>query len=162
MPSARARVRARRQVARGYMIMDVAIASVVSLLLAASLAPSIHEVRHRGMDTGLAARLQLLRGAVWMFRIEHADQNPAPDRIAEQLVSWTSVHGATSRDRTAVHVITPYLREIPPLTVGARAGARDIGAADAPGVGWTFAAGIIRANTAPDERDSRGVPFLDY
>lgn len=158
MRAGRSYVRARR----GYALVDVAVAAVVSLVLAATFAPAVHEARERGLDAGLAARLQLLRGAVWMFRIDHNGVSPSPDLIEVQLLGWTDATGDPSPVRTTLHFISPYLRQIPALPVGSRAGASAIGEVDAPGVGWTFTNEVIRANTLPGERDARGVAFLDY
>jgi hypothetical protein len=148
--------------ARGYLLVDVAVGAVLSLVLAAALAPTVHEARMRGMDVGLAARLHLLRGAVWMFQADHNGVAPAPDRIEEQLLNWTDGAGNTNPSRTSVYLTSPYLRQIPALNVGSRAGARAIGPDDRPGVGWIYSAGVVRANTARGERDARGVEFLDY
>jgi len=158
MHAGRPCVRARR----GYALVDAAVASVVSLVLAATLAPTVHEARQRGMDTALAARLHLLRGAVWMFRADHNGASPSADRIEHQLLGWTDDVGDPSPVRTPLHMLSPYLRQIPALPVGLRAGARAIGERDSPGVGWTFTGEVIRANAAPGERDARGVQFLDY
>lgn len=153
----------RVRAARGYALVDIAVAGVLSLVLAATLAPRVHDARVRGMDSGLAARLQLLRGAVWMFRIDHNDMAPAPDKVEIQLLCWTDEAGDTSAvGRTPLHFVSPYLRQIPFLTVGARAGVRGIGQADHAGIGWAYTDGFIRANTLPEERDARGVAFSDY
>jgi competence protein ComGC len=146
----------------GYALLDIAVASVISLLLAAAFAPTVHDARLHGLDTGLAARVQLLRSSVRMYQCDHDGTSPDPGRIEEQLLGWTDPVGAANAAPSPTFTISPYLRQIPALPVGSRTGCRRIGPANAPSIGWTYAAGMVRPNALAGERDVRGVAYMDY
>ena len=86
---------------------------------------------------------------------------------------YTNDAGATSATKTATHVYGPYLRKVPPITVGPlksdntknaifKTGTTDTVEAT-PTAGWLYnkSSGTIKANV-PTEADQNGKLYADY
>jgi hypothetical protein len=86
---------------------------------------------------------------------------------------YTNDAGATSATKTATHVYGPYLRKVPPITVGPlksdntknsifKTGTSDT-VETTPTAGWLYnkSSGTIKANV-PTEVDQGGKLYSDY
>jgi hypothetical protein len=114
------------------------------------------------------AYLTALRNGIEMHATEHMGNWPDAERIEGQLTQHTDEDGNVSPTRDDDHRYGPYLRKVPPVTVGPNNGISKIGDSRSvsqgdPGYGWIYDAvtGEIRGNTG-SARDAQGRLYSDY
>jgi len=148
---------------RAFSLIELVIVVVIIGIIAAIAIPRMSRGAAGAADGALTANLAVLRNAIELFHAEHG-KFPDADKIEDQLKGYTNLNGdiGTLGDGTSIY--GPYIREIPPLPVGAKKGSKGIAAADGAGVGWiyTAATGQIRANTTASEKDVNGKLYSDY
>jgi hypothetical protein len=128
-------------------------------------------------DSALSGNLNVLRSAIELFATEHGGKFPGELGSAtpeQQLTQFTDDAGGISTTKTATHIYGPYLRKIPPITVGPLKGDKDkntlfkTGTTDTveatPTCGWLYneSTGGIKANVATTELDQNNKPYVDY
>jgi len=152
----------RRRLSGGFSLLEVVIVVAIIAILAAIGIPRMSRGSRGANDAAVSGNLSVLRNAIDLFSAEHGGAYPAVADCNDQLTSYTDVSGDTSATKTGGYIYGPYLRSIPPLTVGAHKGEKGIADANAAGVGWiyTAASGDIRANAT--ETDDAGVVYSDY
>ena len=153
----------RHRNSRGFSLLEVVIVVAIIAILAAIGIPRMSRGSKGANDAAVSGNLSVLRNAIDLFSAEHGGAYPTAATVENQLTLYSDVSGATNATKTATHIYGPYLRKVPPLTVGARKGENGIAAADANDVGWIYteASGDIRANTTT-ETDDAGVLYSDY
>ena len=160
----------RKWVGRGiFSLMELAVVVVVLGVVAAIVAPRMSRgapASPHQADQVLVGELRLLRAALDDYAAQHAGHYPGGDvtRITQQLTGYTDRAGDTSATPTPKHNLGPYLREIPPLPVGARRGNAALAIDSDPQAAWHYtpATGQIRANTGERECDAIGRPYSSY
>jgi prepilin-type N-terminal cleavage/methylation domain-containing protein len=147
----------------GFSLLEVVIVVAIIAILAAIGIPRMSRGSAGANDAAVSGNLSVLRNAIDLFSAEHGGAFPTAVAIETQLTQYTDASGTTNATKTGGYIYGPYLRSIPPLTVGARKGQSGIAAADANDVGWIYteASGDIRANTTT-ETDDAGVLYSDY
>ena len=153
----------RQRHTRGFSLLEVVIVVAIIAILAAIGIPRMSRGSKGANDAAVSGNLSVLRNAIDLFSAEHGGSFPTALAIENQLIQYSDVSGATNATKTATHIYGPYLRSVPPLTVGARKGSDGIAAADGNDVGWIYteASGDIRANTTT-ETDDAGVLYSTY
>ena len=113
----------------------------------------------------LIGDLTVIRASIDLYTTEHVGGLPTLANFVSQMIQFSDVNGNTSATKTGLFIYGPYLRQIPPLPVGAQKGLTGIKASPADGVGafgWTYSSGMIFANTAAGEVDDSGKPYNTY
>ncbi|MHC4518139.1 MAG: prepilin-type N-terminal cleavage/methylation domain-containing protein [Planctomycetota bacterium] len=153
----------RKRHSKAFSLLEVVIVVAIIAILAAIGIPRMSRGSKGANDAAVSGNLAVLRNGIDLFSAEHGGAFPTAVAIENQLLQYTDVSGATNASKTATHIYGPYLRTVPPLTVGARKGQNGIAAADANDVGWIYteASGDIRANTTT-ETDDAGRLYSDY
>lgn len=153
----------RKRHSKAFSLLEVVIVVAIIAILAAIGIPRMSRGSKGANDAAVSGNLAVLRNGIDLFSAEHGGAFPTAVAIENQLLQYTDVSGATNASKTATHIYGPYLRTVPPLTVGARKGQNGIAAADANDVGWIYteASGDIRANTTT-ETDDTGRLYSDY
>jgi hypothetical protein len=162
-----------RLIKRGmFSLLQAALVLTFLAVVASIVGPRISRAAHSPghlPDQLLIGHLKALRTAISDYAADHAGRVPSGDatQITQQLTRYTDTAGATSATRTARHRLGPYLREIPPLTVGGKAGSstiRVVKTLQAWDAAWLYdeSTGQIRANTPPQECDSIGREYASY
>jgi general secretion pathway protein G len=148
---------------RGFSLLEVVIVVAIIAILAAIGIPRMSRGSAGANDAAVSGNLSVLRNAIDLFSAEHGGAFPTAATCADQLTLYTDVSGTANATKTGGYIYGPYLRGVPPLTVGARKGQSGIAAADANDVGWIYddTTGDIRANTTT-ETDDAGVLYSDY
>jgi prepilin-type N-terminal cleavage/methylation domain-containing protein len=148
---------------RGFSLIELVIVVVIIGIIGAIAIPRMSRGSAGAADNALRGNLAVLRGAIETFAAEHDGLYPSATDITVQLTQYSDSQGTTNASRTATHIYGPYIREIPPLPVGARKGSSGIATADGAGVGWIYnpTSGAIRANTTT-EADVSGKLYSDY
>ncbi len=115
-------------------------------------------------DSALRGDLAALRNAIRSVRRRHSGALPAAANIANQFTKYTDATGNSSqRHQDPICVYGPYIRSIPPLPIGTKAGSSGISATDGSDVGWLYteATGKIVPNTG-DLKDNKAIPYASY
>jgi len=152
---------------RGFSLVELVIVVVIIGIIGAIAIPRLSRGSAAASDNALRGDLAVLRRAIELYAAEHDNTFPAEATIANQLTQFTDGAGNTNATKTAVFIYGPYLKEIPPLPVGARKNSRGIANADAAGIGWIYVVnasgqGEIKANTGAAEKDASGTLYNTY
>lgn len=149
---------------RAFSLIELVIVVVIIGIIAAIAIPRMSRGATGANDSALSGNLAVLRKAIDLYQAEHDGNFPAAATIVAQLTTYTDSSGAAQATKDATHIFGPYLRVIPPLSVGTtRKGQSGIAAADAATIGWIYTAadGSIKANTTT-EADATGKLYNTY
>ena len=149
---------------RGFSLLELVIAVTIFVIIAAIGIPRLSRGTRSAVDSALSGSLVLLRNAIDLYAAEHVDTYPTAAGINKQLTQYSDKAGNVSATRNTAYIYGPYVRNVPPLPVGARKGCTTIAPADANDVGWIYDGntGSIRANTTADEEDETGRLYSTY
>jgi prepilin-type N-terminal cleavage/methylation domain-containing protein len=157
---------------RGFSLIELVIVVVIIGIIAAIAIPRMSRGTSGAGDSALSGNLNVLRNAIELYATEHTGTFPTDP--ANQLTLYTNDAGGTSATRTATHIYGPYLRKVPPITVGSLKSDNSknslilVGTTDTPETtptkGWIYntGTGTIRANTTATELDQNGKAYSDY
>ena len=158
-------MRERRHTTRGgFSLLEVVIVVAIIAILAAIGIPRMSRGSRGANDSAVSGNLAVLRNAIDLYAAEHGGGYPAVATIADQLTKYSDTSGTTSATKVSPYIYGPYIRSIPPLTVGARKNQTGIKAADDPNTGWIYdvATGGIKTNTTDAEVDDAGKKYNAY
>src|SRR5215210_4086172 len=113
-------VRAKRRHG-AFSLIELVIVVVIIGIIAAIAIPRMSRGTAGAADSALGGNLNVLRNALELFATEHNGKFPGQIGTAtaeEQLTSYTDDVGGTSATKTSTKIYGPYLRKIPPITVG--------------------------------------------
>lgn len=154
---------------RAFSLIELVIVVVIIGIIAAIAIPRMSRGATGANDSALSGNLAVLRKAVDLYQAEHDGAYPAAATIADQLTKRTNAAGAvqpTPGTDDNLYPFGPYLRAIPPLSVGANKGqtAFHTGALGTANYGWQYTAstGVVKANTAGTETDAAAKLYSDY
>jgi prepilin-type N-terminal cleavage/methylation domain-containing protein len=158
---------------QGFSLIELVIVVVIIGIIAAIAIPRMSRGTAAAGDSALGGNLSVLRSAIELFATEHGGTFPAGATIVNQLTQYTDDAGNAQAAKDATHVYGPYLRKIPPVTVGTLKSdntknsviipqATDTPEASPTG-GWIYntATGAMHANV-PTAADQNGKLYSDY
>ena len=159
---------------KGFSLIELVIVVVIIGIIAAIAIPRMSRGTAGAADSALSGNLNVLRNAIELYATEHGGVFPGNHLVTtteHALTKFTDDAGAASDTKTATHIYGPYLRKVPPVTVGPlknTAGADDIstGIVDvvdvSPTAGWLYNknTGHIKANTSASDQNSK--PYAEY
>jgi len=153
-----------RKRSRGFSLLELVIVVVIIAIIAAIAVPRLSRGTAGAADSALSGNLAVLRNAIDLYSAEHGGSYPTAAAIVAQLTTYTNAAGEAQAAKDTTHIYGPYIREVPPLPVGAKKGSTGIAAADGAGVGWIYTAGTgaIHANCADTEVDDTGKQYNQY
>ena len=159
----------------GFSLIELVIVVVIIGIIAAIAIPRMSRGTAGAADSALSGNLNVLRNAIELYATEHNNKFPghatgvSPE---DALTKYTNDAGATSDSPGGAFVYGPYLRKIPPVTVGPLKSSSpanrtfSTGIVDTvelvPTAGWLYnkQTGTIKANTS--ETDQNGKAYSDY
>ncbi len=153
---------------RGFSLIELVIVIVIIGVIGAIAIPRMTRGANNAGSAALKADMQVLRGAIELYRAEHDGKFPTVANFSDQMLKYTDSDGANAATtpNTATGVIYgPYLAAIPAVPVGPNKGATGVAtsaAADATD-GWIYneTTGVISANTGA-ATDQDGKAYSSY
>ena len=153
-----------------FSLIELVIVVVIIGIIAAIAIPRMSRGSAGAADAAVQQNLSLLRNAIDMYQQEHNGDLPAKTsgtatEFVAQMTGYSDLKGATGAKSNTFY-LGPYLRSIPPITVGDNKGKNGIAigsaAADAT-TGWVYDAttGNITAY-APGSTDAQGRSYASY
>ena len=157
---------------RGFSLIELVIVVVIIGIIAAIAIPRMSRGTAGAADSAVSGNLNVLRNAIELYATEHGGAFPAAATIVDQLTKYTNDAGAVSPDgtKTGTYIYGPYLRKIPPITVGAiksdstKNTLIGTAATDPPTTGWVYNAttGEIKPNLPAGAKDQNDKLYSDY
>ena len=149
---------------QAFSLLELVIVVVIIGIIAAIAVPRLSRGSAGAADAALAGDLAVMRNAIDLYATEHPGLFPTEANIANQLTQYTDIAGVAQAAKDATHIYGPYVRKIPPLPVGAKAGQTGIDKDDGGSIGWIYdgTTGNIAANCADSETDASGTRYNQY
>lgn len=143
-----------RSIKQGFSLIELVIVVVIIGIISAIAIPRLSRGAEGADEAKLKQDLAVLNKALEFYAAEHGGEYPSESNGPAQLTQYTDALGNVSTTKTDPYIYGPYLRDAPSATGGARPGAKGMGTADAPGIGWLYSKthGRIHLNRgfAPD------------
>lgn len=110
-----------------FSMMEVVVVLIVLGVVATIVGPRISRASHAQANSGeplLVGNLRALRTAIDAFAADHDNRCPWGDgrQVVAQLTQFTDRSGAINGMWSKRYRYGPYLREIPPVSVGSKRG----------------------------------------
>ena len=161
-----------RKASRAFSLVELVIVVVILAIIGAIAIPRMSRGAKGASDSALISDLAVFRSAIDLYATEHGGDLPGLT-VVTQLTQYSDINGGVLALKDATHIYGPYLRQIPPMPVGSKKGARDVFvttvAADTPPGGaatdgWWYnsATGEIRANLPVGDVDESGKKYNTY
>jgi prepilin-type N-terminal cleavage/methylation domain-containing protein len=163
---------------RAFSLIELVIVVVIIGIIAAIAIPRMSRGSAGAADNALAQNLAILRNAVDMFQTEHNGAYPTPNgtvTVEDLLTKYSNSNGdavQVSKDPNGVYVYGPYLRTVPPITVGDHKGKNGIAysatsqqvPSAAADTAWLYngADGSVAPFTGSITKDSAGKSYSSY
>jgi prepilin-type N-terminal cleavage/methylation domain-containing protein len=148
----------------GFSLIELVIVVVIIGIIAAIAIPRMSRGSQGAQESALIGNLSVLRNAIELFSTEHGGTLPTTTAFVTQITGKTDATGSATIDAGEV-AYGPYLREIPPLPVGANQGKNTVGTTLGADAGWIYDPADTRyifANCADSELSSTGKKFNTY
>lgn len=146
-----------------FSLIELVIVVVIIGIIAAIAIPRMSRGATGANDNALVGNLAVLRKAIDLYQAEHGGSYPTVADFEKAMTLYSNEAGDDfNATKDATHVFGPYMRAVPPLTVGAKKGSNGVAAVDGAGVGWIYDAnaGTIKSNTT--EKDATGRLYNTY
>ena len=168
---------ARRKVRPGgFSLIELVIVVVIIGIIAAIAIPRMSRGSAGAADSALSQNVSQLRTALDTYQAEHGGTYPTPTgsiTVADLLLKYSNIDGtavAAAKDTTNNIIYGPYMRTIPPITVGTEKGSNGISVSTTAGVAATAGTGVAwlyntaDGTIAPNAsgNDSTGKSYSSY
>ncbi len=150
---------------RAFSLIELVIVVVIIGIIAAIAIPRLSRGAAGAADAALIGDLAVMRAGIDLYETEHVGDQPTLASFVNQMTQFTDANGNTSATKGGLFIYGPYLRQVPPLPVGAQKAQTKIKAPPANGLGafgWVYSSGLMFANTAAGEVDDSGKPYNTY
>ncbi|MGH7243436.1 MAG: type II secretion system protein [Phycisphaerales bacterium] len=156
-----------QQSRRAFSLLELVIVVVILGILAAIAVPRMSRSATAAADNAVMADLAVIRNALDLFQTEHGGSYPALTDVTNALTQYSDIGGTTfsATKNTGTGIIYgPYVRVVPPLSVGANKGKNTFVGTLGGAFGWVYdaATGNVTPNCPDAETDGRGVKYNTY
>ena len=125
----------KRNVARGFTLVEILIVVIILGILAAIVIPQFTNASNDARNNSIASTLQTLRGQIELYKIQHADTPPLAASMWTQMLFPSNTSGTTQAASDATHSLGPYVQSPP---VNPANGNTTIAGAVGTNVGWVY------------------------
>ncbi len=150
---------------RAFSLIELVIVVVIIGIIAAIAIPRLSRGAAGAADAALIGDLAVMRAGIDLYETEHVGDQPTLASFVSQMTQFTDLNGNTNPTKTGLFIYGPYVRQIPPLPVGAQKAQTKVKSPPADGLGgygWIYSSGMIQSNTAVGEVDDSGKPYDTY
>ncbi len=152
---------------RAFSLLELVIVVVILGILAAIAVPRMSRSATAAADNAVMADLAVIRNAIDLFQTEHGGAYPALADVTNALTQYSDINGtafSATKDTATGKIYGPYLRSIPPLSVGANKGKNTFTGTLGGAFAWVYDAttGAVTPNCPDAEVDGRGVKYNTY
>ena len=161
---------------RGFSLIELVIVVVIIGIIAAIAIPRMSRGSAGAADSAVVQNLSILRSAVEAYQAEHGGAYPAASgsvNVEDLLLKYSNIDGtavSATKDTANGIVYGPYLRTVPPITVGANKGKNGIAVSNTAGTAATATAttawlyNSVDGTVAPNAtgNDSAGRAYSSY
>ena len=156
-----------RSARRGFSLIELVIVVVIIGIIAAIAIPRMSRGSAGAADAAVQQNLSILRNALDMYTQEHNGTAPTVAAFADQMLKYSDPEGNTNATKSNTFHLGPYMRAIPPITVGGNKGKNGIAASTATATadtGWIYdvATGTISPHTPGVTTDASGRAYSSY
>ena len=160
-------VKAGRGRRTAFSMIELVIVVVIIGIIAAIALPRMSRGAAAAHDAALAQNLAILRNGLDLYATEHGGSFPTVANVADALTKYTKSDGTigtASKDEVNGFIYGPYLRVIPPMSVGDRKGQTGISNADGATIGWLYdpTGGTVQANAVGVTADAAKKNYSSY
>lgn len=121
---------------RAFTLVEVLIVVIILGILAAIVVPQFTDATTDAKVSSLTTNLQIIRGQLELYKIQHNDTYPALATFSNQMTLSSKADGTTAAVGTSGYDYGPYLQVIPDNPYS---GANDVSEADpASDKGWYY------------------------
>ena len=140
---------ARRQLAKGFTLVEILIVVVILGILAAIVIPQFTSASETAKASSLVSQLQTIRSQLELYQVQHNGQYP------DLVTDWQQLTGTTDADGVRGNAgYGPYLQKAPS---NAFMDSDTVAATAADGIGWVYnqttgeITAVLPASVNPDE-----------
>jgi general secretion pathway protein G len=156
----------RRLSRSAFSLIELVIVVVIIGIIAAIAIPRMSRGSAGAADAAVQQNLSLLRNAVDMYQQEHNGTLPSLANFSNQMLQYSALDGTTSATKNTTQYLGPYLRSIPPITVGDNKGKIGVAAPASPDgeTAWLYDAttGNVTPYTPGQTTDASGRLYSSY
>jgi prepilin-type N-terminal cleavage/methylation domain-containing protein len=149
---------------RGFSLIELVIVVVIIGIIAAIAIPRMSRGSAGAADAAVQQNLSLLRNAIDMYQQEHNGTLPTLANFQNQMLQYSGLDGSTSASKNSTQYLGPYLRSIPPITVGDNKGKNGVAATADADTAWIYdaATGNVTPYTGTVTSDASGRLYSSY
>lgn len=108
----------RLQNRRAFSLIELVIVVVIIGIIAAIAIPRMSRGAEGASEAAIDGNLAVLRNALDLYATEHGGAFPAVVTFANQMEQYTDYAGNAQAAKDATHIYGPYLRDVPPMSLG--------------------------------------------
>jgi len=102
-----------RSARKAFTLVEVLIVVIVLGILAAIVVPQFSEASTDAKVSSLSTNLQIIRGQIAMYKLQHNDTLPALKTFTEQMTQFSKEDGTYHATDRTNYPLGPYLQTIP-------------------------------------------------
>ena len=102
-----------RRARNAFTLVEVLIVVIVLGILAAIVVPQFTDAGTDAKASSLTTNLQIIRGQIALYKLQHDDTPPALKTFTEQMTWFSKEDGTTHETNHTNYPLGPYLQAIP-------------------------------------------------
>jgi prepilin-type N-terminal cleavage/methylation domain-containing protein len=104
---------------RAFSLIELVIVVVIIGIIAAIAIPRMSRGAEGAAEAAIDGNLAVLRNALDLYATEHGGAYPTVAAFEAQMTTYSDFAGNAQAAKDATHIYGPYLRDLPPMPLGA-------------------------------------------